>query len=235
MNSSISIYIYEQCLLGNLKDIASNLSFNTPAAKETAAKDILHFAVEEILNWSPQDLHDNTDFRIIKMLKLDFAINCLNIPPEIDNRLLFEYLATVLYPDIYKYNEMDTVRSLYKRILSGDGPFKIPKFPKDFFTGPRGEARLKTCFRYILMSAPAFDTIEEAYQVFGTAEGAKYLRKYHLYSACESVYEYPLDLLHECLTPSQRNEFLYRKWRFKLEKMLHIRMERKKKRQDESA
>ena len=204
-------YEYEQLLLGHTKELSS---FVFPESKEMAQKmvlDIFRYAFESYLGWTPEDVRDNTDMSVLDIMKLRPLLKFITFPPEADDRLLFLYIASMLYPERIRYGEKEAVISIYKRINS-KGPDRILKYPKEFFSGLSGKRRLKMCFGYMLENFLPVTRIEVLYQIFGGAKGVRYLKRYKLMSACQNMYDSPLEMLHDTLSEEQRDEYLFRWW-----------------------
>jgi hypothetical protein len=81
----------------------------------------------------------------------------------------------------------------------------------------------------MLTQIPPFANTEEIYKFFASSKGPKLLKKYRLNVACVTMFDHPIDFLHEALPKEQRDEFWYRYYKFKLSNNEQIRELKKKK------
>ena len=81
----------------------------------------------------------------------------------------------------------------------------------------------------MLTQIPPFSSTEEMYKYFASSKGPKLLKKFRLNVACVTMFDHPIDFLHEALPENQRDEFWYRYYKFKLSNNEQIRELKKKK------
>ena len=68
------------------------------------------------------------------------------------------------------------------------------------------------CFTYMLENYVSAHSVEKLYQIFGTEEGSKLLKKHKLLQPCSNMYSSPLEMLHDTLSDGQKSEYLYHWW-----------------------
>ena len=74
-------------------------------------------------------------------------------------------------------------------------------------------ARAKICLSYVLREKLIFSNIEEVYRYFLTSKGKADIHNYYLTAAFD-LFETPIDYVHQTLSSSQRDEFLFNYYKF---------------------
>ena len=210
MDKRLLFYEYEQILTGKKNSFASTYFPYNADQNERLALEIFKYAIEKYLNWTPDETRLFLNAEIIKQMKLDSITRFLRFPPELDPKKDYFYIAHLMYPNIIRYNSKELILNVYKKVLNGT----LCKFPKEYMSGTRGLMCAGICFQYMLEQYFQFSCIEELYSYFASLEGWKALKKYRLSSVCNLMFDSPLDYLNESLNEKQRNEFLYRYYKF---------------------
>ena len=97
--------------------------------------------------------------------------------------------------------------AVYKKVLSGE----LRKFPKNFFMNAKNAENIRICLRYAIRENLSFSSVEELYDFFSNeSQAVNFLRKVKLYSVYKDFFHTPVQMLHESLAESQKNEWLYR-------------------------
>ncbi len=223
-----AIYNYDQTLLGREKSMMQfffheNL-YGADGVRENALA-VLRYAVEDLLRWTPKMMVDQFNGEIIRKMKLEKVILALNrdFPVQLNKKKDYFYYAHMLYPDIIRVSDEYLTIKTYKDLLAG----KIQRLQKGFLEGDEGEGRIRLCLNYQLnLSVPT--SIRGLYYDFANTQRAnKILSDWKLNTARRAHYKHPIDFLHESLPEDQRDEFLYRyyKFRFANEQSRQLRRE----------
>lgn len=207
-----ALYEYENILLGK-KPSFSGYFFQSDAEKnEKKALYIIQFALRYYLRWTPQQICEYLDWKVINCMKLESLMKYIRFPPEMSARDDIFIIKGKLYPHLVPLNEKEIALKVYKRVLEKD----LYKFPKEYLSGDAvGMYRAIVCFQYMLTQIEPFSNVEEIYKYFASSKGSKLLKKYRLNVACVSMFDYPIDFLHEALPKDQRNDFWYHYYKFK--------------------
>lgn len=211
MQKNINLIMeYESILLGKKGSVSSYYFSYDAAGNERIALELMKYAFETYLRWSPIALRDHLDMEIIELLKLKSFMKYLNFPPELDPKKDLFYIAWKIYPNTVHISHKDLILRVYESLLDGS----IQKFPKDYFLGIKGVQRAALCFNYMLEQYLQFKSVEEMYEFFSGSAGTKALKKYKLFAICKDMFESPLEFLHTALPPSQKNDFLFNFYTF---------------------
>ena len=159
-------------------------------------------------------------------MKLESLMKYIQFPPEMSVRDDIFIVKGKLFPNLVPLNQKEITLKVYKRVLEKD----LYKFPKEYLSGDTlGNYRAIICFQYMLTQIPPFTSTAEQYKFFASSKGPKLLKKFRLNVACVSMFDHPLDFLHEALPQSQRDEFWYRYYKFKISNSEQIRSMKKNK------
>ncbi|WFR59051.1 hypothetical protein QA584_08195 [Anaerocolumna sp. AGMB13025] len=226
MNSQNIIKDYENLLTN---EEGANLSTSyfcyNNSNNHKLALELFRYAIETVLNWSPMEVVNCLDIKIIEKLNLYVPYKYLIFPEELNKRKDCFYVAHLLYPEIIPYNMREYVIISYKKVLSQE----TGKFSKSFFAGSEGELRACLCLQYLLKEYFTFSSIEEIYYYFSTAKAITSLRQYRLAGVCSELFESPLEFLHTALPNKQKNELYYQFYHFEAvlkEKKLKTKVKR---------
>ncbi len=177
----------------------------TKESKAQHAREIIRYAISEMLGWSGEDARDHLTLDILKQMKLDKLFNYLTFPPDIDRNEDMSYIAYIAFPEI-GFDYAQQALEHYRRVLSGE----YSTFKRNFFKGPKGYQKMAVLLReFIANNIPAASS-EELYRQFAaTKEITKQLRKAKLHNCITRLYKTPLDCLHCSLNEEDKDEFLY--------------------------
>ena len=204
MDTKLILHEYQKLLLGNSHQISPRIFGLSPIAAEKGSIAIIRYVVEELLEWTPDQMRYHFTPEIISHFKLERFINCIQLPPETTRDDTFVY-AHKLYPNIIKLNRRELSILMFNRVMAG----KIQKFPKGFFDDELGRERAVYCLNYALSEYENFKSVDDLYEAFTGESGRKIIRKYRLENALRKIFGSPLEYLHESLSPEDRDETLY--------------------------
>lgn len=200
---------YDRIVTGQKKTYSSSFfKVNEEIARDNALA-IMRYAFEYFLCWTPEDIANSLTFEILKIMKLHSLIKYLQIPEEFGGKLEARYYAHILYPNKIYYDDSNLALDTYKRVIS----IKGCSYPKKFFHDEKGVARAKICLSYVLREKLIFSNIEEVYRYFLTSKGKADIHNYYLTAAFD-LFETPIDYVHQTLSSSQRDEFLFNYYKF---------------------
>ena len=201
---------YEDTLLNKRKAVSSYYFSYEKAGNMKLALQIMKYAFDTYLEWSPQELRDSLTIEILERLKLKPFLRFIQFPPELNPKTDLFFIAWQLYPNTVHYSENDLILRVYQNLLDK----KIQKYPKEFFTGTDGLLRAQVCLQYMIGQHLTFRTIREMYAYFASPACEKMLRKYRLLTICYDLFDSPLEYLHTALPKGQKNVFWYRFYQF---------------------
>lgn len=205
------IYIeYEKILLGIRRNYNSFLFNQGPKKAHENACEIMRYAFY-LLGWTPQDVNHFVDMKILKMMKTDILLKYIIFPEELSKKDDLFYLATILYPNEVRFSINDMIERVFKKVLNKS----LYSFPKRYFMGENGYSRLCICFITFVRERCNFRCTREIYEYFSSQEGLKDLASCYLLKPCEELYETPVDLVHEALADSQKDDLAYSYCKFK--------------------
>lgn len=200
---------YEDILLGKRKDFSTAYLGKENSEKE--ALDIIRYAFEKLLGWSPVMIRDYCTPELIQLLHLQRPVNKIEFPPELDRNQDLFYIAWLLYPHTIHHSKRDLTLRVYQKVLDG----RLVKFPKNFFLTASGEINASICMRYAINQFLNVSGTKNLYMFFADISKAReFLKEVRLLVPCTDIYEYPIDMLHNCLSKSQQNDLFYRYGRF---------------------
>lgn len=196
---------YDELLLGNRNSLSQTYFSNSEAASEQAALDIMRYAFETYLRWTPLELCDWLSWNLLELLKLKPFIRFIRFPLELNPEIDLFYIACRLYPQTIRFSETDLTLAVYKKILDG----KIRKYPKEFFSGVAGMNRASVCLAYAIEQFLPVDNVYELYEAFGKTSINQFLKKQKLMTVCNDLFGDPLDFLHYILPKQQKQLPMY--------------------------
>jgi hypothetical protein len=205
---------YEDVLVGNKKNISTYyFSYNATGNMKMALQ-IMKYAFDTYLHWSPSQLRDCLTFEVIERLKLTSLMRYIVFPVELDSEKDLFYIAWQLYPGTVHFSEKDLILRIYNNLLDK----KLNKYPKKFFDGAYGTLRAQVCLRYMIEQFLPVKSVDELYELFASQKCIKSLRKYKLLFICQELFDSPMEYLHNALPKEQQNQFLYRFYEFDLQR-----------------
>ncbi len=196
---------YEDVLLGKANCISPFHFENGPYFNETAALDIIKYAVETYLKWDPYTMRDCLTLEIMNMLKLKPLLRYISFPPELNPKKDLFYIAWKLYPKQITYSTKQLILDVYKDVLSG----KLKRFPKEFFTGAKGFLRASICLQYFIENFAPKEDVPHLYKYFAGPKISNDLKQYKLNIVCKDNFDSPIEYLHFSLPKEQKDESLY--------------------------
>lgn len=205
---------YEKILLKKKKNYScSFFNYDNDAINQKNALTIIRYALEDFLHWTPKDIEQNLSMDIMRAMKIDILLKHINMPHELSPEKDLFYIAHLLYPDQCPYNSKFQTIRVYRNVLER----KLYRFPKGFFEDIEGIERANLCLINMIQNYLFPHNVAELYEWFSDYSIIKTLKKYCLYDACVTIYESPLDFLHEALSIEQKNDFYYQYYKFKNE------------------
>ncbi|MFR6386616.1 MAG: hypothetical protein ACLUN4_13435 [Lachnospiraceae bacterium] len=201
---------YEQILIGNRKEFSQ--TYLPRVQNSNDLRKVLRYITEGILHWTPQQTKTFLTPKVVERLHMKRLIKLIKFPPELDPETDLFYVACFMYPGQISFNKRQRVLLVYEKVLQGE----LIKFPKEFFLLGYAEYNIHVCIQYALNHYTCFHSMEELYAFFADKRKFNaFARKVRLLDAVQLLYECPLDLLHESLSPDARDEFLYHYYKYR--------------------
>lgn len=204
------LYEYENALLCSKKEIPVYFFPENEKLAEKLALDIIRYAIEKYLRWTPERAYYALTGDIIKLLKVEPILKYIKYPPEADVKQDLFIIVNKLYPNRTPVDFRNMTINIYKRVRHGD----LIRFPKGFFNGGEGIKRATICFMYVINQNRVFTSPKEMYSFFATVESRKFLQKEKLNLPLQIIFGHPIEYLHESLPEERRNEFWYHYYKF---------------------
>lgn len=214
---------YEDTLIGKRKAISAFYFSYGKSENAKLALQIMRYAFETYLKWSPLVLRNYLSHDVLERLKLKSLLRFIPFPPELDAKEDLFYIAWLIYPETIHYGKKDLTLRVYRNLLDK----KIQKFPKEFFTGRDGITRSQICLRYMIEQHLNLTSVKSLYEYFSTEECTKALRTYKLLTVCRDLYDSQMEYLHNSLAKEQRDTFWFRYYDFALRRRLFAEKEQK--------
>lgn len=170
---------------------------------ESIILDMLRYALEYYLDWTPQYAKDHLSEAVLSKLHLRTLVRSrISYPTELDTEESpwIYYLICRAYPKLFTYNEIDAIVNYYVKNYIGTS-----KYGKSFFTGSDdGIRRAKICFWFAIQNYQSFLTVADMYRFFSKnrEESIKWLKEMKLYTHCEENYESAVEFLHATVPES---------------------------------
>jgi hypothetical protein len=204
------LYEYQLLLLGKIPSIQPDLFEGEAKQKEKAALDILRYAVEQLLRWSPQEMAAKFNGDVITKLKLTKIVSYVIFPPEADKKRDYFVYAHKLYPHIIPMDLYTLTILTYKNVHER----RLVKFPKGFFDDNLGRTRALLCMNHALSIDGHFTSKRELYKTFSETAGAQFIQKHRLDLARRLSWSNPIDFVHEALPLNDRDEMWRHYYKF---------------------
>lgn len=205
MTKGQAISLYQNHVLKGFPKIRLS---GSDSEKELVSLHVIRYIIGHILGWTPSDAFYHLTHDIVKATHMDIFIKHLQFPKGLVSDEL-QYLAHYVYPKEYAAKE--EIREIYKKIRQGE----MRRFPKYYFEGNLGQRNARTVLIEFVNQFLYVRDTEDLYAKF--ADNAYISRKmneakiFHLYS---NHFFSPLQFLHESLTVSERDDFLYGYYEF---------------------
>ncbi len=204
---------YDEVMIGK-RDGFSSKYFGKDNTKNTEnAIKLFNYSFRKYLRWPPEAIEKKIDKELLVKLRLYPLLKYIPFPIEYDKEKDLYYLVTLVYNN-HNLSLRDKTIHTYEMILDGS----ITKYPKDYFIGNDGLVKAGICFQYLINNNIIFESINELYSIFSCETGYEYLKKYKLLNACRDAFDTPVDFLHFALPADDKDEFLYRFYKFKYQK-----------------
>lgn len=198
---------YDEMMMGHRKTYSSSLM-----AKERGpvlCAQVVRYAFEHYLHWSPTDARDRLSQEIIDTMKLAPLINRLPCPPELNRKTDLYFVAWHLYPETRTVSDYELIVKLYKDIIED----RVAKFPRSYFDGNAGYQRARLLFMIMLKEyTVGFESVEAMYAYFASEAGRNCINQYKLVVPLRELYGSPLAYLHDALPNHLKDEDLYEKY-----------------------
>lgn len=165
---------------------------------------IFKAAFEELVGANEENIKSYLTMDCIEEMKLTPILDYISFPPGLDKNKDLWYIACLMYPKKYTYNDDQHTIEVYEKVLKDE----LKRFPKNFFEDFIGRHRATVCLRHMIEKYEAFNSIKEMYEFFASNEGTKELSKYQLKLVWKHVFSSPVAYLHASLGTKQKDEFL---------------------------
>ena len=171
--------------------------------KQLQALNIIRFAIEQYLNWSPYDIKRYLKADVLEKLKLKTLVDrYIEFPPEYSkDGMDMTYLAYLLYPDKFHLNLEEQCITMFEKVHSGE----VSRFPSSWIEGITGIRRLSILMQYAISQMPRFKNLEEMYDFFSGPKGTKMAKEFKLYTLYKNVFE----AFHHSMPKNLKSDFLY--------------------------
>ena len=198
---SRAITTYQDMLLG----VQDMQLYGSAADKESAAKEIVCYAVTELMRWSPEEAMEHMTESIMDALKLTSIVKgYITLPPDLIRQSDYDYIIAKCFGISYDHRKQ--LQRQFQRIQSGE----IKKFPKETFKGTNGRAKAAYLLKEFISKNIAAGSIEELYERFAdSAAMNKAFERAEIYHVCHRLYGSPLEFLHYSLDTESRDDFLF--------------------------
>lgn len=213
-----SIFIdYDDVLIGKIPYVDSyNFYGSSPGGpNELKALSCIRYALEKILEWTPEEVIARFDRYMIRLMRLDKIITYIDYPIEV----LYgdpKYILSLLYPDRVHLNAKKLAEKIYKRVLDAsddaDGPLK--QFPREYFSGGKGFKRFCYCLNYLIENYKPMSSVDEVYSFFLSPDGKKFLYDYRLKVPADQFSIDMLDVIRYITKEEPDSELYYRYYLF---------------------
>lgn len=206
------LYEYQLLLLGKIPSIQPDLFDGEPQQKEKAAIEIVRYAVEQLLRWTPKEMAAKFNKEVIMQLKLNKIVSYITFPPEADKHRDYFVYAHKLYPNVIPMDLYTLTILTYNKVHQK----RLVKFPKGFFDDNLGRTRALLCMNHALAKDGNFSSKKELYKAFTETAGTQFIQKHRLDLARRLSWELPIDYVHDALSKNDRDEMWYHYYKFHL-------------------
>jgi len=202
-------YTYDRVITGEIKNGYSSLfrvssdagtERKTPE-NEKIALEIIRYAIEYYLQWSPEYAEQHLTQDIVDLMKLGPAFERIIWPEEMWDGGDPAFVVAKLYSDEVEYDYEQRICYVYDTYIKN----RSSGYPKDFFKGAYGMYRAIISLRYVLAKYVLFTDPVSAYQFFYSGNITRWLEKMGLVNACTENFEFPIDYLNSAMNIELRN------------------------------
>lgn len=170
---------YDDSLIGRIPVVDSYNFYSTEDAKianEKKALQCFRYAIEDVLEWTPEVAARKFDNYMIDIMNLRRLITYIDFPVEIIEDLCPKVILSKLYPDVVHVSAQSLIKNTFESVLKRDDRH----FPRDYFSGARGYRRFAFCLKYLIENYLPISTVEGLYDFFDSQSGKKFLYSYKL-------------------------------------------------------
>ncbi|MBP1534889.1 MAG: hypothetical protein IK990_07035 [Ruminiclostridium sp.] len=197
---------YEEVLLGKKGKYSFWYCTGNAEYDEKLALDVMRYAFEKLLKWTPEMINECKDIAVLEKMKLYYIYKQKIIHPYRKTQFsIFNLIAAKMYPDKITLDGKSNTISIYKKVLSGE----YVKFPKNFFSTTEGILKFGYCLRYALTEIIGFTSAKELYDMFSEPSIKTVLEKIKLLNVYSLFFETPVDMLHYCIPKALRDDDYY--------------------------
>lgn len=194
---------YDDTLIGRIPYIdAYNFYGSAPGgANERKALGCIRYALEDVLEWTPEESVLKFDEYIIRIMKLEKVIPYIDYPVEIPYGNP-RYILSLLYPDRVRIDRERLVEETFEEVLESarekertkgtENETRLKQFPREYFSGSEGFKRFCCCIKHIIENYKPMSSVEEIYSFFSSQAGKKLLYDFRLKVPAD---QFSIDLL----------------------------------------
>ncbi len=198
---------YEAVLLGRKSHLSYWYCSGIPLYDEKMALEVIRYAFEELLKWTPEMIYECKDIALLDRMRLHQIYKTKIIHAKDRYCTCFQLIAAKLYPSKFKIDTVTSVIEIYKRVLDGE----LERLPRNIFNTEDGIMKLGYCVRYILTEKIMYSSVRELYDRFSSIGINTELDSFKLLKIYPLFFETPVDMLHYCLPKSLRDDEYYQK------------------------
>lgn len=182
---------YDDSLIGRIPDVESHNFYGAAASavNERIALECIRYAIEDVLQWTPETALKKFDRYILSLMKLNRIAAYIVYPVEVESNDPL-YILSRLYPDTVKVTEQDFVKRTFESILSSGEQ----QFPREYFIGGDGFRRFCFCMKYVIENFTSIDSVEDLYRFMDSPQGKRLLYRYRLKVPADQFYISILDV-----------------------------------------
>ena len=208
------IYEYEKILCGERKQFHSG--YTLTGMNTESVRRVLHYAVEEILDWEPSEMARKLTPEMISRLGLVNIVSKVPFPPGLERSTDYFYYAEFLYPGTCTDEWKSAVLKYYICYLEKARnrlPLGCPREHKDIYLFNY----LEYAILNLLPAGIDKDNPKALYGFFSSDGIDGFLSRAKLSEPCAIQYLYPVDMLHAYLRARgiAVNSELYPYYRFR--------------------
>ena len=182
---------YDDSLVGRIPYIDACHFYGTEPGgpNERQALSCIRYALEKVLQWTPEESVLKFDAYVIHEMKLEKIIAYIDFPVEVPYGNP-RYILSLLYPDKVHLGQKELVEETFQAVLDAgnksfdeDGERKsdrLRQFPREYFAGAQGFRRFCYCVKYIIEHYKPMSSVAEIYSFFTSAEGKRLLYDFRL-------------------------------------------------------
>ena len=212
---SVNIQRFEDFLINKTPNGNKILNIPQGGKQERLSffREIWTYVIENVLQWTPEDALKYMTMDVIKTMKLDKTLSCIDCS-EKDYFYSARKFLSYVYPDTIKYSLTAETIEVYNRITK-TGLYKddenITRIPKSMFNrDENGEGRIRA---YILMNYVCNIylgdlSLKDKYEFFASRKARNWIVSKNLEQALKG-FNKPLDYFHESMEYSNNGSNLY--------------------------